>query len=268
VRQSNRRIRLAIPGENKHLNQQQFGQHAANFVTSAVHAKGHSLARLIDLIDPQPHWKTLDIATGAGHMALALAPKVKHVIASDLTLPMLAAARQHVNEKDAHNIYYCEADAERLPFPSATFDCVTCRIAPHHFADVAAFVREAGRVLRVGGILAVADNIVSGEAKVARVSNIIDTFRDPSHHWAYSLDDWETFVFSAGLRTTHSEVFEKETNVDEWAARLAITGDDLTRLQVLIMQTPLRAREWIVPRRIGGRILFTITEAIIVSVKD
>jgi ubiquinone/menaquinone biosynthesis C-methylase UbiE len=257
----------AMSSENRQLNQQQFGQHAANFVKSSVHARGYSLARLVELLAPQPHWRALDIATGGGHVALALAYQVNQVVASDLTQGMLRAARQHINENGVLNVSYCGVEAEHLPYPDSTFDCVTCRIAPHHFSDVGRFVGEAARVLKPGGILGVADNIVSGEAKLAAYANIVDRFRDPSHQWAYSLDDWKTFFFSAGLDVTHTEVFEKETDVDEWASRLEITGDDLVRLRALIMQAPARAKAWIAPRQFGNRTVFNITEAIIVGVK-
>src|SRR5205809_3910662 len=74
---------------NKSLVQQQFGAHAASYATSAVHAKGASLARLIELVKPARHWQALDVATGAGHTAAAFAPHVAGVIASDLTEEML-----------------------------------------------------------------------------------------------------------------------------------------------------------------------------------
>jgi ubiquinone/menaquinone biosynthesis C-methylase UbiE len=253
--------------EDRKLNQQQFGQHASNFVRSNAHARGYSLSRLIELINPQADWRVLDVATGGGHVALTVARGVKYVVATDLTHGMLLAARQYISESGALNVEYCGTAAEQLPFPDRIFDCVTCRIAPHHFVDVAAFVQETARVLRPGGILAVADNAVSGEAKIARIVNVIDRFRDPSHQQAYSLDDLETFFFSAGLRVRHTEVFEKETDVDEWASRLGIAGDDLVRLRALILQTPASAVDWIAPRRVGNRILFSITEAIIVGIK-
>ena len=51
----------------KTLVQQQFGANAAAYATSAVHAKGASLARLVELVKPGADWSVLDIATGAGH---------------------------------------------------------------------------------------------------------------------------------------------------------------------------------------------------------
>ena len=74
------------------LVQQKFGAAAADYAASTVHAKGESLARLVALVDPQHHWRVLDVATGAGHTALALAPHVEHVVASDITAEMLAEA--------------------------------------------------------------------------------------------------------------------------------------------------------------------------------
>lgn len=64
----------------------QFGPNAAAYATSPVHARGASLQRVLELLDPQRHWHVLDLATGAGHMAAALAPHVARVLAADLTL--------------------------------------------------------------------------------------------------------------------------------------------------------------------------------------
>ena len=59
---------------NKSLVQQQFGANAANYVGSTVHAKGASLAGLVEAVQPEAHWSCIDVATGAGHTAIAFAP--------------------------------------------------------------------------------------------------------------------------------------------------------------------------------------------------
>ncbi len=73
--------------------QQRFGEFAQNYVTSAVHSSSYSLERLIELVQPAPGHKALDVATGGGHVALGMARRGADVIASDLTPAMLRAAR-------------------------------------------------------------------------------------------------------------------------------------------------------------------------------
>src|SRR5690349_15077467 len=103
----------------------QYGAHAGAYVTSAVHAHGASLARLVELTRPQPDWIVLDVATGGGHTALAFAPHVRKVVATDLTPEMLAAAEPFVRERGVANVAFRVADAENLPFGEGEFDLVT-----------------------------------------------------------------------------------------------------------------------------------------------
>ena len=140
------------------LVQQKFGAAAADYATSTVHAKGESLARLVELVGPQRHWRVLDVATGAGHTALALAPHVARVVASDITDEMLAEAAMLAAQRGLANVETVHADAAALPFADQSFDLVTCRLAAHHFPDPAAFIAESWRVLKPGGIFALVDN--------------------------------------------------------------------------------------------------------------
>ncbi len=143
----------------KTLVEKQFGAAAADYAASAVHARGPSLARVVDLVAPQAHWRALDVATGAGHTALAFAPHVAHVIASDVTKEMLTEAGKLAGARNLTNVETAHGDAGSLPFAEESFDLVTCRLAAHHFPDPAAFVGEAWRVLKPGGTLALIDNV-------------------------------------------------------------------------------------------------------------
>lgn len=71
----------------------QFGRAARAYATSAGHAQGSDLAIVLSLLNPQSRWRVLDVATGAGHTALAVAPHVEHVIATDLAPEMIDEAR-------------------------------------------------------------------------------------------------------------------------------------------------------------------------------
>jgi ubiquinone/menaquinone biosynthesis C-methylase UbiE len=69
--------------------QNQFGKNASNYATSHVHKSGPSLSVLIDLAEPVSTDIVLDVATGTGHTAIALAPFVEKVTGLDVTPRML-----------------------------------------------------------------------------------------------------------------------------------------------------------------------------------
>ena len=140
--------------------QEMFGGKADAYATSRVHAKGASLQRLVELIEPRSHWVGIDIATAAGHTAHILAPHVSRMVATDITIDMLPKATSLALEKGLSNVETAGTDAENMAFADHSFDLVTCRITPHHFPDIPKFVSEAWRILKPGGVFAVVDNVV------------------------------------------------------------------------------------------------------------
>ncbi|MFZ0487377.1 MAG: methyltransferase domain-containing protein, partial [Arenicellales bacterium] len=115
------------------LVRRQFGASAPNYRTSPSHARGRSLARLVELAVPRPDWLVLDVATGAGHTAATLAPHVRTVIAGDMTGEMLAQAGMVSREKGLGNVLLVRESAQALSYRDHVFDLVACRIAAHHF---------------------------------------------------------------------------------------------------------------------------------------
>jgi ubiquinone/menaquinone biosynthesis C-methylase UbiE len=247
------------------LVKQQFGAHAEQYVTSTHHASGESLDRLLELTDPQPGWRALDIATGGGHTALALAPLVREVVASDVTTEMLAAAERFIRGRGAANVSFRAAEATALPFADEEFDLVTCRIAPHHFHDCAQFVRETARVLRPGGVAALIDNVVPEDIVAARHINVLEKLRDPSHNWAYTAADWLGFFAAARLDVAHSEIFRKVRDFDTWCDMTGVDEKRRAQLRVLLLQAP--AREAPAPQVAGSALKFHLTEVLVIAGK-
>jgi ubiquinone/menaquinone biosynthesis C-methylase UbiE len=231
--------------------QQQFGQNAQAYVESKGHAQGTDLDRLPELAQPQADWLMLDVAPGGGHTALKFAPLVRRVVACDLTVPMLDAARTFVTAQGAHNLIYTAGDAENLPFANAIFDLVTCRIAPHHFPDCFKFVRECARVLRPGGMLLIQDHVLPEDDRAARYIDSFERLRDPSHHRAFAEYEWQGMFLDAGFTVEHAERVQKTGKLLPWAVRTSCTPNVIERLQILLAQAPEAVAAWIAPTCVG-----------------
>ncbi len=267
--------------DNKQLKariQDQFGFHAKEYLESKVHSSGKSLAKIVDIIQPKPHWHVLDVATGAGHTGLAFARIVSHVTAIDLTRPMLETAQEQAAINHQLNFDVCQAEAEYLPFKEGAFDLVTCRIAAHHFFSVSKFMTAAARSLKAGGVLVVVDNVVPStfsEGKkfrhieqAGRYINAFERLRDPSHRRCLGLDEWVEHFYSAGIRLSHSETMMIELAFGPWVARTHISSVDIIRLKSMILHAPQAVKDFLDPQLVGGELTFHLTEGIVVGVKD
>jgi ubiquinone/menaquinone biosynthesis C-methylase UbiE len=262
----------------KSLVQQQFGAHAGAYATSAVHAKGASLGRLVELVKPEPHWQALDVATGAGHTAAAFAPHVARVIASDVTDEMLAEARKLSAAKGLANMKTASADAEALPFEAGSFDLVTCRIAPHHFPDIPTFVGEVWRVLKPGGTFALVDNIApdaestpgfsSTDLRDAAVAyNAFEAIRDPSHGRCLGMAEWSEIITDTGFELAYKERLGKDMEFQPWAERLGADSATIERLRAMLSDGAPALQAFLRPRLLDGNLWFTLDEAILIARK-
>jgi ubiquinone/menaquinone biosynthesis C-methylase UbiE len=216
----------------------QFSSTAQAYVTSSVHAKGDELNLLLELSGDVLNKQVLDIATGGGHTALAFAKAGARVTATDLTPAMLRAAQTFIEVQGVQSITFQEAKAEALPFETASFDIVTCRIAAHHFAQPETFVVEAARVLKPDGLFLLVDNISPRDRPLAEVMNHIEKRRDPSHVYAYNIQTWLTWLTNAGLELHHLTRFKRAKNFSYWTS-YAQTPEAVTRaLEHYILALP------------------------------
>lgn len=177
----------------------QFGAAVEAYTASLTHSDPAALKRVVELARPKPADVALDVATGAGHTALALAPHVAQVVAYDLTGQMLAETARNAATRDLRNVTVRQGAAESLPFPDASFDIVTVRQAPHHFAGVRAAVGEMARVARPGARVIIVDSTAPEDDALDQQWNHIERLRDPSHVRNYRPSEWREFVASAGL---------------------------------------------------------------------
>ena len=91
----------------------------------------------------------LEIGCGTGEFSERIAPHVKELCATDLSLDLLARARQRLKSASG-NVVFEQQDATRLNLPDDTFDAVFGCSMLHH-VDTARALREVRRVLKPGG---------------------------------------------------------------------------------------------------------------------
>jgi SAM-dependent methyltransferase len=236
-----------------------FGQRADFYVTSPIHTEAAVLDRVVELARPQPGWRALDIGTGAGHTALAVAPHVAEVVAQDLTPEMLERARRLAEERGVTNLRFVEGDAHHLAFPDGAFDLVTCRRAAHHFSDIELALQEMGRVLRPGGRLVIDDRSVPPDLSADAALNRLDVLHDRSHVRDYPAGEWVEMLIGADLTVESVETYTRHRpltaftdGVDaatsaEIHALVAGFGDDLRRaLDVREVDGQVHMNHWFV----------------------
>ncbi|MCP8616383.1 class I SAM-dependent methyltransferase [Salirhabdus salicampi] len=202
----------------------QFSKNANEYVTSETHAKGDDLPLMVKWLGLNKEQVILDIATGGGHVAKALAPHVKQVVATDLTQAMLQNTAIHL--QDYENIFYVRADAEDLPFVQQQFDIVTCRIAPHHFPNPLQFVKEVARVLKKEGTFILIDNVVPEDEDLGTFMNTFEKLRDHSHNECLSVTGWEQLLSQVGFRIEKIQNRKKTFDFPVWLNRTTETEEE------------------------------------------
>ncbi len=214
---------------------------AAEAYATGEHKSGRELQLVIDFAAPAGTERALDIGTGAGHTALALAPRVSTVVLTDPVPTMLATARRLFTEAGVRNAEFIEAVAERLPFPDASFDIVTTRLAAHHFDDVALAIREVARVLRLGGVFVFIDSLAPDDAESAAYQDEVERLRDPTHRRIYTQREWIAFCEQAGLRVKKLEVVRKTHDFEPWLERGGEDAATQQRVRARFLDAPASA---------------------------
>src|SRR4051794_35465529 len=113
-------------------------------MTAGLHHRWRE--RAVDLARVGPADRALDVATGTGDLAVALARRGADVVGSDFSEGMLERAR-----RKSTGVRWEQANALALPYDDASFDAATVGFGARNFSDLEAGLREMARVVRPGG---------------------------------------------------------------------------------------------------------------------
>lgn len=225
---------------------EQFDRQAAQYNERWASWSDEALRRMLEMANPQPEWRALDVATGTGFTALAFAKYVREMVGTDISSGMLEQAAKRAQEQGITNVSWQEASAEWLPFPHTSFDLVTCRIAPHHFASVQEFLKESFRVLKPQSLLVIVDTAVpDNKPEVADWQNRVEWERDNSHVRNLSPNEWRMLAVKAGFMVTDVEYMPGAITIPltQWLETSGTVGERAERVRQLFAEAPDSAKE-------------------------
>ena len=208
----------------------QFNKTAENYSQDNLFSNGHDLDIMLKQAHPNPSTVALDVATGAGHVAMKIAPFAKKVYAIDITPKMIALLQDSLDYKHIKNVEASVMHADNLEFPDDFFDIVTCRFATHHFTDVSKFLSEVKRVLKSNGKLVLTDIIAPSSKSMSKFVNEINKLRDHTHVRELSESEWESMFQEQNFTVLKKYNNPLTHDLDDWFKRAKTSDDDKKKI--------------------------------------
>jgi ubiquinone/menaquinone biosynthesis C-methylase UbiE len=197
-------------------NQRAFAGQAKGFSSDGdTYADEEGLAWMLADLPMSADATALDVATGTGEFARALAPHVSTVIGLDATDAMLERGKSFVRKHGIPNIAFQKGIVQDMPFEDETFDIVSSRYAFHHFADPKPVLSEMIRVCRKGGYLIIVDIVVPDESTAAEY-NYYEWLCDQSHTRCLEFTELRSLLRLFGMKVISARTRDIEESLVEW----------------------------------------------------
>ncbi|MHB8470438.1 MAG: class I SAM-dependent methyltransferase [Gaiellaceae bacterium] len=194
--------------------------------------------RVREFVIPAGDERALDVGTGAGALALALAPLVREVVGVDRVPELLAEARKRVGSPG--NVELVEADATALPFDNASFDLGCTLRVLHHVARPEVVIAELARVTKLGGRLLVVDQLAPSDPLEALALDRFERVRDPGHTRLLPVSDLRQLFEANELVLLRERADTEERDLATYLDRADCTGEARARAVELAPHGPER----------------------------
>jgi ubiquinone/menaquinone biosynthesis C-methylase UbiE/broad specificity phosphatase PhoE len=246
--------------EDLSLLPQIYNQNVAAFVEMDDKTRRKRFDDLISFSEIQSGDRVLDVGTGTGLLALALAESCEAtVVGIDISPAMLERAeffRLNSTSEIARRVDFRLATAQVLPFAKERFDVAICRMVLHLNRQPGRVLRELWRVLRPGGVLVIADLLSTDDPVRRATQNAIEGRRNSSHVAAYSTSQYREMVVDAGFVTDAEKSAVFSRILDDWLAELNAEPANGAVVREMVEASLETDAAGINARRNGDQILF------------
>jgi SAM-dependent methyltransferase len=200
-------------------------------------ARGEELAAQVHaFVLPVGDERTLDVGTGAGALAFALAPFVREVVGVDRVPELLALAEERAVVHG--NVSFVEGDAAHLPFGDASFDLTGTLRTLHHVPRPELVLAEMVRVTRPGGRMLVVDQIAPVDPLAAIAVDRFERARDASHTRLLPEIDLRQLFEANGLVLVRDRHVVERRPLEAYLDLADCTGEDRERAIGLAPEGP------------------------------
>ncbi len=189
---------------------------------------------LLEMARPQSDWKVLDLCCGPGSASYELSPCVKEVIAVDPSKEVVELASTQFQIAQIKNVEFKQMDSCKLDFSDESFDMVVSTARLHHSLDPTQMLREAKRVLKEKGVLAIWD-LIGSKSDIRRSNqNLIEQLRDPSHIELLSEFEIHNLLRIIGMEVLDQQPMLLVRNLEEWLSLISPPAEITEKLSRLM----------------------------------
>lgn len=208
----------------------------AELLAARQDARAPRLAEQVrSFVAPRGDERALDVGTGAGALALALAPLVRQVVGIDPVPELLALARERA--RDAANVELLEGDGTQLPFASGSFDLAGTLRTLHHVEAPERVIAELARVVRPGGRVLVVDQLAPEDPAEAAALHAFERARDDSHARLLSDTELRALFAANGLEPLRTRLAEERRELGAYLDLAGCEGESRARAEALAAAT-------------------------------